>query len=126
MFKAKYDQLADIIPLHSEAYDAGIISLQRLIDVLVTPFFKLALAINHLAEHSARVSYSGSPEEFRYELLTIWAVALRNALAGVAVADSLGVQRFAPLLRNAKRKELVTYLLETSPLQVHFTLPSFP
>lgn len=126
MFRVKYERLKAIIPLHAEAHDAGIISLQHLIDVLVTPFLKLALAINQLSQSGPIPFSRDSPEEFRNMLLMVWGVSLRNALTGVADEDSMGVQSYSPLLSHAKRRDLVKYLLERSPLQVwHRSLAEF-
>lgn len=93
---------------HAQAYGKGLISLQRLLDVLVFPFFRVAETVN-LMPPVSEGPQSDEVEKLRdcrSLLMSDWAHMMRRALVGSLVVVD-GVQRLILDVPNSKRPEMM-------------------
>lgn len=89
---------------HASAFDTGIISCQRLVEVLAPPFLKLgqnANLVGHRLSQSLRISTPGSSD--KRHIFVEWRLSLTNILS---------TNCNPPLLRPRKRAELVKALVK--------------
>lgn len=115
------EQFLERISLHSRAYDAGYISRERLIDVVVEPFFLLSEKVSK-ANHEQPSGFPGSvvssQKETRDRMLAIWGEALIRALSEASVADRHDVARCSLEMSPRNRAKLVKALSKANFFQV--------
>lgn len=106
-----------ILALHVPAFNAGAISLERLLHVVVAPFFELARKANRETE----VYLSGFSQETPFEgILKVWSRALCALVSSSEmVVGKDGVRRWAPLLTPERRREVFTALNDANFCQVN-------
>lgn len=97
---------------HGKAFDQGLITSQRLLDVAVAPFFKLGLKAIQLQ--------GSSLEGILDDLAMAWAGLSCTVLSGEVVAKEQGAYRFYRVLQPSKRDELVKAFVKAKLAEVHF------
>lgn len=102
---ARYHQTILDLPAHGEAFDWGLITCSRLLEVLVHPFLKLARKVNQ--EQQAQEDSAGDSQTIPVRFLRLWTALLHNLLAGKLAQEG----KIQPLLRPKKRQELIKALL---------------
>lgn len=76
------DLMAVSLPMHAKAFNAGIISLQRLLDAVFLPYLQLMKAANR-PEHRAPPDTTGTVMPLAFDaMFTCWSVAAQGTLAG--------------------------------------------
>lgn len=95
-----------------KSFDQGIISSQRLLEVVVGSFMKLARKAVLLQGTCAK----GYLDSF----VLSWGAAVCAVFTGQLIKDSNGTFRFFPVRRPLKRAELVKALVKTKLLEVYF------
>lgn len=111
----------DRIGLHGRAFDAGYISRQRLICVLVEPFFLLAEKVSQ-AYHEQPSGFPASmvscQKKTRDLMLEVWGESLIRTLSESAVVDGDGVPRCNLEVSHGKRAKLIKALSKANFFQV--------
>lgn len=96
----------------AKAFDQGLFSCQRLLDVAVAPFFKLGRKAVQLQGTESQ----GCLDAFASR----WGTAVVRIFSGDQATDSEGILRVFPVLRPLKRAELVKALSKTQLIEVRF------
>lgn len=103
---SQLEHLMKCVSLHAQAFGKGLISLQRLLDVLVNPFFRVAETVNlmPLSSQERRSEDFEFLRRLRSQLLSDWAGCLRKALIGAVVG---GGDRIVLDLPHSKRADMM-------------------
>lgn len=104
VLKSRLQNLLEGLEAHASAFDTGIISCQRLVEVLVPPFLKLGRNANLVGQRLGqllRISTPGSSH--KQHIFVEWRLSLTKVLSTICNP---------PLLRPRKRAELVKALME--------------
>lgn len=101
---------------YARAFDAGYISLKRLLDLLVEPFLALAVKLNAAPWQPVSKS-SPKISEMRKFYLMRWRTALSIALIGYT-EDDHGIRSYQQQIGAEKRAEMIDLMLESGHLQV--------
>lgn len=96
------------------AFDHGLIPCQRLVEIYMAPFLKLARKAFQLQG----TSYGGLLEEYA----SCCSVTAATVIYGDLVQDSRGVQKIQQVLQPHKRSELVEALLKANAAEVRSLL----
>lgn len=113
--------IAIALPLHGRAFDRGFITLQRLMEVLITPFAKLAARVSQM--QNPEMINSKTPEGgahlLREALFGNWSKSILKVIEGHNAEGAQGLpNRTIPLIRPEKRTELIKAMLKAQFHQV--------
>lgn len=103
------------------AFEAGLFSLQDILDLIVSPYLKIA---KRASLSQKKVELSGkepkllSEKEMLISLLRDWDTALVNILKGSYRLDSQGVARLHPEISTENRTKVVRGMMATNFAQV--------
>lgn len=112
---------------HSQAYYAGIVPVERMLEVLVNPYLRLCKAINEAVQPSNPAFHHNfeGQRRVRDAMLDIWDHALFRALQGILApeteADSDRV-KWVPGMTSEKRSELQQAVLGANFMQVNLKM----
>lgn len=100
------------VPHHGVAFNKGMISIERLIEVVVMPFVFIMMKLNRGEDEGPVV------KEFLEMTLDAWFFSLGQILTGKLEKDAHGVHRVMPLMSVTKRGQLIKALLNSNFHQV--------
>lgn len=103
----KYPQIVQNLPAHGDAFERGLISCERLFEVLVPPFLKLLNKVSAKEDPPADSLVLKACNN----LFTIWHKALAYTLAGDYDQDSSGDWKYVQILGPRKRAQFVRTLM---------------
>lgn len=109
-----YASIAENTACFGRAFDAGYISLERLLEVLVAPFLVVAARMNATQGQEVHELQKKLLEE----CLDVWLFALLVSLSGDKIADSMGVTRAVPMMSVKKRATMLEEMLNSRFHQV--------
>lgn len=125
----------DNLTCQSEAFNDGLISIERLLKILVYPFLSLASSANQSAQRSItpinqspnhRLALVKSQQKQLSDFLTSqWGTVLQQTLSGNILSSS-GVLGFGPFFTLGKRSELVTAMTQQKCISVSPLVTSKP
>lgn len=107
VLSARFQQIFEVMPAHGEAFQRGLISCERLVEVLVPPFLKLAGKAN-LEQQSREQPADGQPTGTADKYMFRWSAELHEIVSG---NTSQGIFQIQQVLSPKKRKELVKAVL---------------
>lgn len=121
-FVARRHHILHVLPALGKAFDRGLISCARLVEVLAPPYLKLACSMRRDRQHESQALDALS------EMFINWKAALVEALAGEMKKDSQGEWCTKLILQPQKREELLKALVanrfpEVRVSVIHFAGP---
>lgn len=119
-------QVLEKLMLCAEECNAGSLSVERLIEIVYSPFLKLLQFRDGQPDKGTEQSEPENQssilrrrqENLRSEVLQIWARQLREMMEGAIYVDPQGVCRATPLVIASKRSRIVKTLLHKNYVQV--------
>lgn len=118
VFKDRCRQMAEVLPAHGEAFDRGLFSSARLVEVLVPPFLKLA-------RKTSRAHPTGDPSPPVDAFFHGWTITLTDFLQGKIWVGNSQTSYRRRAMRPKKRQELVK-ALEAARLPEVYHYQPFP
>lgn len=105
----KLEFLITCVSAHAQAFGKDLITLQRLLDISVIPFFRVAETVNLMppVSHGPQYGdYEKSLRNLRSQVMSDWAGCLRSSLTGSVVMVG-GVERHVLEMPHSKRAEMM-------------------
>lgn len=112
-FKSKYNQLSSSLKAYPKGFEQDLIPCQRVLDVLTTPYLKLAKHMNGLTG----TTLAPGPQKGAELLYYTWANAI-IAFCGDQNAPNFGLLERSLQIHQTKLSALVAALLNTGFLEV--------
>lgn len=109
VISARFKQIAEVLPAHGEAFERGLISCARLVEVMAPQYLKIAYKVNQrgpIQEHTAYFQSMGRADK----LFCYWSKVLTFFLAG-EFGRGQAEGRYRQVLSPRKRQEFVKALV---------------
>lgn len=126
-YAAKVPRLKRCLSAHARAFDAGSVSLNRLIDVLVLPFLQLAEMVNLYPPSSQEMQPGAVADTIldlrsaRLDMMIDWGQLLREG-AYAAITKDDGMPRFVLQMSNSRRADFVKGMFKAGIFKVRTTM----
>lgn len=116
---AEWKLLEDSVSVHPRAFNTGKVTKERLIEVLVEPFFQLAEKVSQAYQGLSAGGHANdlAQKRMRVTMFTHWASILGRALSGSGVHRG-NIIRYEVDMTPSKRAELMKALLRASFIKV--------